>query len=75
MNVLRHGERTIFDSAPYEGMWFGEYIEGTDKANARLIAAAPTMLGALKAARSKLGIGVVRDQIDAAIALAEGETP
>ena len=34
----------------YEGMWFSRYVEAEDEANARLIAAAPDLLGALKAA-------------------------
>jgi hypothetical protein len=42
------------------------------KANASLIAAAPDMLEALKAARDALGANAARDAVDAAIAKATG---
>jgi len=41
-----HGE--IIDYAAYEGMWFARYDDTEDEANARLIAAAPELLEALK---------------------------
>lgn len=42
-------------------------------ANARLIAAAPDMLEALRVAREALGANAARDAVDAAIAKAEGK--
>ena len=50
--------------------WAGE--AATNKANARLISAAPDMLAALKLARDALGANAARDAVDNAIARAEG---
>lgn len=47
--------------------------DGTSEANAKLIAAAPELLEALKLAQTIIGFGKEWDQIDAAIAKAEGQ--
>lgn len=64
---------------PTRGMvaWASELLpERADEciANARLIAAAPEMLEALKKARDALGANAARDDVDAAIAKAEGRS-
>lgn len=53
-----------------DGTPWGDEI---DRANARLIAAAPEMLEALKLARDALGANAARDTVDAAIAKATGQ--
>jgi hypothetical protein len=47
-STLRAATGDVLDYAGYEGMWFAAYDKDTDAANARLIAAAPDLLEALR---------------------------
>lgn len=51
-----------------------DHHEQESYANARLIAAAPDMLAALKLARDEMGANAARDAVDAAISRAEGRS-
>ena len=52
--VLNSAHGKVIDHADYEGMWFARYDDAEDEANARLIAAAPDLLDALREAEAGL---------------------
>jgi hypothetical protein len=69
----------VLDHATYVGMWLAAYDDATDHANARLIAAAPCLLEALRWVDAMLSeprkhnATTVQAQVRAAIAKATGE--
>jgi hypothetical protein len=66
--IIRNSEND-----PVASVFLAGYGPQTGAANARLIAAAPEMLAALKAAQEILERnGIVRSEVEAAIAKAEG---